>query len=71
VLWELTRQRFDEMTLQYPIISHKVMMNLSRGLSERLRRTTENLRAASANSDFNAISGVLLPGQTERRRHTR
>lgn len=71
VLWELTRQRFDEMTVQYPIISHKVMMNLSRGLSERLRRTTENLRAASANSDFNAISGALLPGQTERRHHVR
>ena len=70
-LWELTRQRFDEMTLDYPQISHKVMLNLSRGLSERLRRTTENLRAASANSDFNAISGALLPGQTERRRHAR
>ena len=71
VLWELTRQRFDEMAREYPAISHKVMMNLSRGLSERLRRTTENLRAASANSDFNAISGALLPGQTERRRHAR
>ncbi|MDB5852316.1 MAG: hypothetical protein JWR22_357 [Herminiimonas sp.] len=71
LLWELTRQRFDDLTAAYPTIGHKIMLNLSRGLSERLRRTTQNLRAASANSDFNAQSGRLLPGQVERRRHPR
>jgi SulP family sulfate permease len=71
LLWELTRQRFDDLAAAYPTISHKIMLNLSRGLSERLRRTTQNLRAASANSDFNAQSGRLLPGQVERRRHPR
>jgi SulP family sulfate permease len=71
LLWELTRQRFDDLTAAFPTISHKIMLNLSRGLSERLRRTTQNLRAASANSDFNAQSGRLLPGQVERRRHPR
>lgn len=71
LLWELTRQRFDDLTAAYPTISHKIMLNLSRGLSERLRRTTQNLRAASANRDFNTQSGRLLPGQVERRRHPR
>ena len=71
LLWELTRQRFDELAAAHPSISHKIMLNLSRGLSERLRRTTENLRAASSNGDFNATSGTLLPGQIERRRAPR
>ena len=71
LLWELKRDRFDDLAAAHPTISHKIMLNLSRGLSERLRRTTENLRAASANGDFNALSGDLLAGQVERRRHPR
>ena len=71
LMWELKRERFNDLAAAHPTISHKIMLNLSRGLSERLRRTTENLRAASANGDFNALSGALLPGQVERRRHAR
>ena len=71
LLWELKRERFNDLATAYPAISHKIMLNLSRGLSERLRRTTENLRAASSNGDFNALSGALLPGQVERRRYAR
>ncbi|HWZ47391.1 MAG TPA: SulP family inorganic anion transporter [Herbaspirillum sp.] len=71
LLWELKRSRFDDLALMHPMVAHKIMLNLSRGLSERLRTTTQNFRAVSANSDFNARSGPLLPGQVERRRHPR
>lgn len=71
LLWELTRRQFDEMASVHPMIAHKIMLNLSRGLSGRLRTTTQNLRAASATSDFSAGAGALLPGQVERRRYAR
>lgn len=71
LLWELTRCKFDDLASGHPLIAHKIMMNLSRGLSGRLRTTTQNLRAASANSDFSVGAGALLPGQVERRKYPR
>ncbi|MDQ2988857.1 MAG: SulP family inorganic anion transporter [Pseudomonadota bacterium] len=71
MMWELTRRKFDEMASAYPFIAHKIMLNLSRGLSGRLRTTTQSLRAASANGDFSAGAGALLPGQVERRKYPR
>jgi SulP family sulfate permease len=67
-LWELTRTRFDEMAADHPMVAHRIMMNLSRGLSQRLRTTTQSLRAASDAGDFVVRSGALPVGAVERRR---
>ncbi len=70
-LWELKRSRFEELAVLHPLVAHKVTLSLSRSLSERLRTTTQNLRAASAAGDFVLRSGSLPPGQVERRRVSR
>lgn len=70
LVWELTRDAFDSMSEQFPAIANKLMINVSLGLSSRLRLTTQSLRAASLTEDANA-RGPLLAGQVERRRNAR
>ena len=70
LVWELTRDAFDRMSEEFPAIANKLMINVSLGLSSRLRSTTQNLRNASVSEDHNS-RGPLLPGQVERRRNPR
>lgn len=71
LVWELRRSSFAEMSITHPLLANKIMLNLSRGLAERLRTTTQNLRAASATVGGNMRLGFRPDGQVERRRYAR
>ena len=48
VVYGLTRAVLDTLRAQYPALAGKLLLNMSRLLADRLRTTTEELRAAAA-----------------------
>jgi SulP family sulfate permease len=45
-VWELSRERLEKMEAHHPEIAHRILLNLSCSLAERLRMTTTALRLA-------------------------
>ena len=48
VVYGLSRSALDTLRARHPVLAGKLLLNMSRLLADRLRTTTEELRAAAA-----------------------
>ena len=48
VVYSLSRNALESLRVNHPALSSKLLLNMSRLLADRLRTTTEELRAAAS-----------------------